>query len=285
MSFLGRFGVLMLCLLSLTACSQLGTSSRDDSSRPPPPDQIGGAKVFGSDEPQGYDPATIANPAWMPKPLTSMPYGSRVGIMVVLDNELAIVHAGMVGRGDYRHTYRPSFDLPGYVAESVRKGILSGKPYQPLSVRPSARLLRDKAVWQRSWNTRTQSFDDGWQQEFDAIIKQNRLGMLIVISAYEVDDGISGTSQTLLGNGLYNRKAFTTTENTAFSTLRFHRLVGTPAKLEMPVTPDDDRLYAELKSFPDTIPEPLPAPLRNSLEFTIQRMVDQKTAAFLKLMK
>jgi hypothetical protein len=274
MLVLKRYGVVaaLLCLL-LSACS----------STPSPDDKIGGIKIFSSTE-QGYDQASIKDPAWKPPVSSRLPNGSRVGLMVALDNEIALTHAGTLGRGDFRRTLIPSFDLPGYVTESLRKRILSGVPYQPVLIRPSARLLRYKSEWQKSWNGKSGSFGD-WQAEFDAIIKQNRLQMLIVVSPYELDDGVTGTSQTLRGNGLYNRSGLGKTQNAAFSTIRFHRIVGSPGKLQAPVEAPGERLYAEIPGMPNDIPEPFTKPLQFTLEKNVKALIDQKADSFIALLK
>ena len=268
----GLFGVL-LCLL-VAGCS---------STPKPPDDKIGGIKIFSSAE-EGYDQASIKDPAWRPPVSTRLPNGSRVGLMVALDNEIALTHAGTMGRGDFRRTLQPSFDLPGYVTESLRKRMLGSVPYQPVLIRPSAKLLRYKSEWQKSWSGKSGNFGE-WQNEFDAIIKQNRLQMLIVVSPYELDDGVTGTSQTLLGSGLYNRSGFGATQNAVFSTIRFHRIVGSPGKLQAPVEAPGERLYADLAGMPNDIPEPFSKPLQFTLEKNVKAIIDQKVQSFIGLLK
>ncbi len=262
--FFLRLAGTLTCLMLLAACSLLSSSQ---------------------DEPQGYDPATIANPAWVPPPVSQLPYGSRIGIMTAVDNELAVVHTGTGGSGNYSRPTKPNFDLPGYITESLRKRMLASLPYAPVLVRPSTRLMREKTSWQDSWSRATQSFGNGWQQEFDAVMKQNRLSMLIVISPYDMDDGIAGTRQRIMGSGLYNRSFLSQKQNAVFSTLRFHRIVGTPGKLQDPVVIPGERLYGDLQNFPATLPSPLSAPLQNSLELAVKNIVDQKTTMLVQAMK
>lgn len=231
------------------------------------------------------EPASPERPAWMPKPLTSMAYSSRIGIMTVLDNEIVHVTAGTAGIGNSTKTAKAGFDLPGYVTESLRKGILGHTPYKPVLVRPSARLQRDKALWHRSWNERSQSFGDDWQKEFDAILKQNQLKLLIVITAPEEDDGIVGTAQNLIGSGYYSRSFFGKKQTAVFSTIHFYRVAGEPGKLLQPVSSPAERLYADLPNFPNPAPEPLPAPMQKSVETAVKNMIDQKVGAFISLMK
>lgn len=231
-------------------------------------------------------PEASERPAWMPPPMTSLPYGSRVGIMNALANEIAHVNAGTAGVGNFRKTYPATFDYPGYVTESLRRAVLRHTPYQPLIVRPSARLLRDAATWQDSWNPRTERFAEPWQQELDAVIRQNQLRLLIVISAPELDDAIPGTAQTLLGSGLYTRKFLGRREAAVFSTIRFHRIAGQPGKLLMPVTAPSERTYADIANFP--VPEVLdqlsPATLA-PVQDAVKALADQKVGAFVSLMK
>ena len=274
MLVLNRFGFIgvLLCLL-VAGCS----------STPSPDDKIGGVKVFSSAE-QGYDQASIKDPAWKPPISTRLPNGSRVGIMVALDNEIALTHAGTLGRGDFRRTLIPSFDLPGYVTESLRKRILDGVPYQPVLIRPSAKLMRYKTEWQKGWSGKSGNFGE-WQGEFDAIIKQNRLGMLIVVSPYELDSGFTGSSQRLLGSGLYNRSMLGKTQNAVFSTIRFHRIVGTPGRLQSPVEAPGERLYADLPGMPNDIPDTLSKPVQFTLEKNVKAIIDQKVESFIALLK
>jgi len=229
--------------------------------------------------------ATPARPAWMPAPLTSMAYSSRVGIMTVLDSEIVHVTAGTAGLGNATEASKAGFDLPAYVTESVRKGILGNTPYQPVPVRPSARLVRDKLVWQKSWNERKERFDDDWQKEFDAIMKQNQLKLLIVITAPEEDDGIVGTAQTLKGSGYYSRSFFGQKQTAVFSTIHFYRISGPPGKLLQPVSSPAERLYADLPSFPNPAPKPLAPPMQRAVETAVKNMIDQKVGAFISLMK
>jgi hypothetical protein len=227
-----------------------------------------------------------ARPAWMPAPLTSMAYSSRVGIMTVLDNEITHVNAGTAGIGNSTTTMKANFDLPGYVSESLRKGLLANTPYQPVPVRPSARLVRDKLIWQKSWNDGKQRFDNDWQKEFDAIIKQNQLKLLIIITSPVEDDGIVGTAQDLVGSGYYSRSFFGKKQTAVFSTIHFYRISGQPGKLLQPVTAPEERLYADLPNFPNPAPEPLPpGPISNAVGAAVKNMIDQKVGAFISFMK
>lgn len=228
--------------------------------------------------------ATPDRPAWMPAPLTSMAYSSRIGIMTVLDNEIVHVTAGTAGIGNSTQAAKAGFDLPAYVTESLRKGILGHTPYQPVLVRPSARLWRDKEIWQKSWNERNENFGD-WQKEFDAIMKQNQLKLLIVVTAPEEDDGIVGTAQTIKGSGYYSRSFFGKKQTAVFSTVHFYRISGQPGKLLQPVSSPAERLYADIPSFPNPAPEPLPPPMQKAVETAVKNMIDQKVGAFISLMK
>jgi len=235
----------------------------------------------------GSTPAAASpdRPAWMPAPLTSMAYSSRVGIMTVLDNELAQVTAGTAGIGNGSSTIKPTFDYPGYVSESLRKGILAHTPYQPVLVRPSARLIRDKRIWQQTWNKDAGKFETSWQHEFDAVIKQNQLKLLIVVTAPEEDDGIVGTSQTITGSGYYARSFLGRKQTAVFSTVHFYRIAGQPGKLLHPVSAPAERLYADLPDFPNPAPQPLSQPLQIKLEKAVKDMIDQKVGAFISMMK
>ncbi|MDB5971687.1 MAG: hypothetical protein JWQ90_4137 [Hydrocarboniphaga sp.] len=224
-------------------------------------------------------------PAWMPPPLTSMAYSSRIGIMTVLDSEITHVTSGTAGIGNSTVASKAGFDLPGYVTQSLRKGILGNTPYQPVLVRPSARLVRDKLVWQKSWSESNQRFSDDWQKEFDAILKQNQLKLLIVISSPAEDDGIVGTAQDIVGSGYYSRSFFGKKQTAVFSTIHFYRIAGQPGKLLQPVSSPQERLYADLPNFPNPAPAPLPAPMQNSVNTAVKNMIDQKVGAFISLMK
>jgi hypothetical protein len=226
------------------------------------------------------------HPAWMPPPLTSMAYSSRIGIMTVLDNEITHVNAGTAGIGNSTTAAKATFDLPGYVTESLRKGILGNTPYKPVLVRPSARLFRDKLIWQKSWNESQQRFDNDWQKEFDSILKQNQLKLLIIVTAPVESDGIVGTAQHIVGSGYYTRSFFGKKQTAVFSTVHFYRITGEPGKLQQPVSSPQERLYADLPGFPNPAPEPLPqGPITNAVNSAVQNLIDQKVGAFISLMK
>jgi hypothetical protein len=260
---------MLICLLLLTSCSMQSLQSLGSS----------------GDASRGVDPATVAQPAWMPPPVTKMAYGSRVAIMPAFENEITRVHAGTAGIGNSRKSEKPAYDFPGYVTEALRQGLLSNTPYQPLIIRPSARLMRDRATWQESWNEAAQRFSPEWQQEFDAIIKQNRLEMIVVVSPTEMDDGIVGTGQKIFGTGLYTRSFMGQKQAAVFSTLRFYRVMGTPARLLTPVAAPDERLYASIANFPTEPPDPMPAPIQAGFDQAVRNLIDQKIGAFIRLMK
>jgi hypothetical protein len=147
---LPRLMVLPIALsLMLLACS---------TNKPADPSQV--ATVAPVAAPVSAAPTT-ARPAWMPAPVTSLAYASRVGIMNVLDNEIVHVKSGTIGLGNDSKATRAEFDLPGYVNESLRKGLLAQTPYKPILIRPSAKLVRDKAVWQKTWDAKSGSFGSG----------------------------------------------------------------------------------------------------------------------------
>ena len=216
--------------------------------------------------------------------MTSLAYSSRVGIMTVLDNEIVHVTSGTLGLGGGREVLPSRIDLPGYAAESLRKTLLAKTPYQPVVVRPTARLWRDRATWQENWDKRRENFGD-YQQEFDAIMKQNRLKMLIVISSPEEDDGIVASGQYLIGSGFYSRSFFGKKQTAVFSTMHFYRISGEPGKLQLPVSAPNERLYADIPNMPNPIPDPLPAPVINAVYRAVQNLIDQKTEAFVLMMK
>ncbi len=235
--------------------------------------------------PDNPDTMTVATadgrPAWMPPPSNNMGFASRVGIMTVLDNELLHVEHGV---STSTEVLKPGFDLAGYTGDALRRAMIDAKkPFLTLSVRPSARLFTDRAVWQKSWNEKNQSFDNNWQAEFDSIIKQNQLAMLIVISAPEVDGGIGNAD--LQGSGYYAQGLFGKHQTAAFSTLHFYRVRGLPGKLQMPVQGPGERLFAEIPNFPSATPVPFPKPMQDAVERELRKLIDQKAATVVTLLK
>lgn len=184
---------------------------------------------------------------WQPPPTASgpqAPQSGRVGVMSLIDNKLMHIHAGTTPIGNYETVYPVQYDLSGFVLEELRKALTTKTPYQPVMVRPTGLLMRNSATWQdqRSGD----GFPEAIQRELDGIMKQNGLVMLIVVSAPKIDDGVAGTGQKLVGSGLYTRSFFGSTETAVFSTIRFHRLVGSPARLVKPVIAADERSVGEL---------------------------------------
>ncbi|MGQ0697087.1 MAG: hypothetical protein ACT4PZ_02480 [Panacagrimonas sp.] len=172
------------------------------------------------------------------------PMLGRVGIMNLLGKELRHVHAGTTPWGDHEKSYTVQYDFAGYVVEELRKGLLARTPYQPVMVNATGALLKAANTWQTTWNGK--NFAPTFQREFDGIIKQNRLAMLIVISYPTIDDGVIGTSQTLTGSGLYTRSLLGSTQAAVFSTVQFYRITGEPAKLVLPVASPGERSVGDL---------------------------------------
>lgn len=188
-------------------------------------------------------PKPAAQPAARQQPSEPVaPMAGRVGVLSLLGNELRHVHASTFG--GHEKDYNVQYDFNGYVMEELRKAMLSKTPYQPVAVASTGLLRRDALKWAGTWNG--QGFAPDYQREFDGIIKQNRLAMLIVVSYANISDGqlIGGTQ--LNGSGLYTRSGIGGTKAAVFSTLQFYRLVGTPAKLVQPVAPSGERSIGDL---------------------------------------
>lgn len=172
------------------------------------------------------------------------PMAGRVGIMSLMQNKLVHVHAGTGGFGDFKTTYPVRYDFNGFVREQLRKELVAKTPYQPIPVQPTGLLMKHANKWQKT--NRDGGFAPKIQREIDGIMKQNRLAMLIIASTPEIDDGVPGTGQSLVGSGLYTRTFLGNTSTAVFSTLRFHRLVGEPARLVHPVSHPTDRHIGDL---------------------------------------
>lgn len=193
---------------------------------------------------------------WTPPPTSvgpQAPQSGRVGVMSLVENKLMHIHAGTTPLGNYETVYPVNYDFGGFVTEELRKTLTTRTPYQPVMVRPTGLLMKHAKTWQDEAGKN--GFPEAIQREFDGIIKQNGLVMLIVVSAPPIDDGVSGTSQKLWGSGLYTRSLFGKTSTAVFSTIRFHRLVGTPARLVEPVVAADERSIGDLPDIklPDDI--------------------------------
>lgn len=196
------------------------------------------------------------------------PMAGRVGIMSLLDNNLRHVHASPPF-GGHEQSYNVQYDFQGYVLEELRKALLTRTPYQPVIVASTGALRQSSATWQKSWNGK--SFAPTFQREFDGIMEQNRLVMLIIVSYTTVEDGLMIGGQELTGSGLYTRKVLGSTSTAVFSTLQFHRVAGKPGRLILPIAPADDRsigdlpnvkLPADLDDLPPRYLVPVYEPLR-----------------------
>jgi hypothetical protein len=204
------------------------------------------------------------------------PMAGRVGVMSLLGNELKHVHASTLGIGGEEQSYNVQYDFNGYVMEELRKALLTKTPYQPVAINSTGLLRRDAAKWVSTWDGKT--FAPDYQREFDGIIKQNRLAMLIVVSYATIGDGQLIGGRKLNGSGLYTRG-----RNAAvFSTLQFYRLVGTPAQLVQPIAPEGERsigdlpnaqLPEELENLPPRYLVPVYAPLRMLVQNKVHGLV------------
>jgi hypothetical protein len=204
------------------------------------------------------------------------PMAGRVGVMSLLGNELKHVHSSSFGVGGAEQSYNVQYDFNGYVMEELRKALLSKTPYQPVAVNSTGLLRRDAAKWMSTWDGKT--FAPDYQREFDGIIKQNRLAMLIIVSYATIGDGQIIGGRKLHGSGLYTRGR----EAAVFSTLQFYRLVGTPAQLVLPIAPAGERsigdlpdaqLPKELDNLPPRYLVPIYAPLRTLVQNKIHGLV------------
>lgn len=209
------------------------------------------------------------------------PMAGRVGIMSLLGNELSHVHAGTFG--GHRKDYNVQYDFNGQVIEELRKALLVGTPYQPVMVASTGALRQAATTWQTSGGSGP-GFAPALQREFDGIIKQNRLAMLIVISYASISDGQLIGGRALSGSGLYTRGGLGGTKTAVFSTLQFYRLVGEPARLVRPVAPDDDRSIGDLPNvkLPDDL-EDLPPRYLVPVYGPLRTIVQNKIAGLISL--
>lgn len=231
----------------------------------------------------GTPPTRSSTPAWMPDNAGVMaPMAGRVGIMSLLGNELRHVHAGTTPFGNHAKDYNVQFDFNGFVVEELRKSLLTRTPYQPVIVASTGALRQAASTWQDSGDGKT--FAPALQREFDGIIKQNRLAMLIVISYPVIGDGQLITGQKLSGSGLYTRSFMGSTKAAVFSTLQFYRLVGTPAQLVRPIAPTDERSIGDLPGIrlPDDL-EDLPARYLAPVYEPLRIIVRNKIAGLISL--
>jgi len=235
-------------------------------------------EVYAPDDPSTMTSAVTEDgrPAWMPPPLYKMETGARIGIMSVVENQIRV--------GSGSKTIYPGFDLTGYAANSLRKALFSNTPYGAILLPPSARLMAERSSWQQSWNPKTQTFATEWQTEFDAIIKQNGLAMLVIISQPPISEG--GLSGKLQGSGYTTRGLFSSEETVAYSSMQFFRIHGKPGKLLQPTRANDDALYSVVPNFPKgTLPDPLPKPMLGAIERQLMALIDQKATRFVNMMK
>jgi len=198
------------------------------------------------------------------------PMAGRVGIMSLLGNELQHVNSGTFGSKE--QSYNTQFDLNGYVTEELRKALLAKTPYQPVSVASTGALRQAANTWQDSWNG--QSFAPTFQREFDGIISQNRLSMLIIVAYAKTGDGSFVGGAKLSGSGLYTRGR----KAAVFSTLQFYRLVGSPAQLVLPIAPEGERSIgdvpnAQLPKSLDDLPPRYLVPIYEPLRTLVQNKV------------
>lgn len=234
----------------------------------------------------GSEPArqrAAAVPAYRPPPKPEgpqAPMAGRVGVMSLIGNELRHVHAGTTSFGNHDQSYDVQYDFGGYVAEELRKALLTRTPYQPVPVGATGLLRRDARTWMDTWDGKR--FAEQYQREFDGIIEQNRLAMLIIVAYPTIDDGVLGSRQKLHGSGLYTKTFLGSTKAAVFSTLQFYRLVGHPAQLVQPVSAANDRnigdlpnanLPEELKNLPARYLAPVYQPLRQIVQNKIDGLV------------
>lgn len=218
-------------------------------------------------------------PAGADKGPVMAPMMGRVGILSLLDNRLKHVNAGTLGGSE--KSYDTQFDFNGFVVEELRKGMLTKTPYQPVVVAPTGALMRAAATWQDTWNGKT--FGGTFQREFEGIMAQNRLDMLVIVSCPKIDDGQMG-GEDLSGSGLYTRSFLGTRSAAVFSTLQFFRVVGKPAQLVLPVAPANDRSIGDLPNIAlpkdlDDLPPRYLFPVYDPL----RTIVRNKVAGFLSL--
>ena len=241
-------------------------------------------RVIGQDPRKG--PSRTAKAESAPRPSLKpeepkgpvAPMAGRVGIMNLLGNELKHVHAGTIGGSE--RAFNVQYDFGGYVMEELRKALLSKTPYQPVVVNSTGALRKAAHEWQGTWNG--ERFADVFQREFDGIIKQNQLAMLIIVSYPPMKDGQFMSGTELIGSGMYTRSFLGSTKVAVFSSLQFYRLVGVPAKLVMPIAPADDRGLGDLPNvkLPDDLEDlaprylvPVYEPLRTIVKNKIHGLV------------
>ena len=198
------------------------------------------------------------------------PMAGRVGIMSLLGNELQHVNASTFGSKE--QSYNTQYDFNGYVMEELRKAMLSKTPYQPVNVASTGALRQSWNTWQDTWDGT--AFAPTFQREFDGIIKQNRLAMLIVVSYAKTGDGSLIGGAKLSGSGLYTRGK----KAAVFSTLQFYRLVGTPAQLVQPLAPAGERSIGDLPNAQlpkdlDDLPPRYLVPIYEPLRTLVQNKV------------
>lgn len=274
--------LLLLLLSLLVGCSGEGRKPGGDE----PERYGGGADVI---HVVGEETASAAESKPLPRPATPVaahlqatdpmaPMAGRVGIISLLGNELSHVHTGAFG--GHQQDYNVQYDFNGYVIEELRKALLSKTPYQPVTVAPTGLLRRDARKWADTWNGQT--FAPDYQREFDGIIRQNRLAMLIVVYYANLRDGQLIGGRTLNGSGLYTRSGLGGTKAAVFSTLQFYRLVGTPAKLVLPIAPAGERSIGDLPNakLPEALEDlpprylvPVYEPLRTLVQNKIHGLV------------
>lgn len=207
------------------------------------------------------------------------PMAGRVGIMSLLDNDMRHVHSGTFGSQERR--FNVQYDFNGYVMDELRKALLTKTPYQPVPVAATGALRRAAHTWHKSWDGKRFT-DSTLQREFDGILKQNRLAMLIIVSYPSLEDGQFLSGAKLTGSGLYTRRFMGSTKAAVFSTLQFYRLVGEPAKLVEPVAPAGERSIGDLPNanLPDDLDDmpprylvPVYEPLRTIVQNKIHGLV------------
>lgn len=225
-------------------------------------------------------PRAGGTPAWQPQDDGSpvAPMAGRVGVMSLLENELRHIHAGAIG--GHQKAYKVQYDFNGYVLEELRKSLVTKTPYQPVAINSTGLLRRDAAKWAATWDGK--AFAPEYQREFDGIIKQNRLSMLIVISYRTMGDGQLVGGRKLYGSGLYTRRGLGGTRAAVFSTLQFYRLVDTPARMVLPLAPagersigdlPDAKLPEELENLPPRYLAPVYEPLRTLVQNKVHGLV------------
>ncbi|WP_420465174.1 hypothetical protein [Panacagrimonas sp.] len=226
-----------------------------------------------------------SQPAWQPPPEpegVQAPMAGRVGIMSLLGNELRHVHSGTTPFGNHEQDYNVQYDFGGYVMEELRQALLTRTPYQPVAVAATGALRRDASTWMETWDG--EKFAETFQREFDGIISQNRLSMLIIVAYPTVSDGVFGTRQKLRGSGLYTRSFFGDTEAAVFSTMQFYRIAGKPAQLVQPVSAPSDRNIGDLPNaqLPDDL-EDLPPRYLGPIYQPLRLIVQNKLAGLVAL--